>query len=418
MNCGNNAVSIGSICQCKSGYGIGKNGECVECEYVLDGFCVTCPGDREWMNNRCVCPPGREEIGGICKAKCLDNELVDAQGNCYTCPITEIAVNGRCECVSGSRNPATKRCEVKCLGNSFLVGDKCATCPLNLVRNAKLGVCVCPDGFRKSSNYVCEPYTVPPIECDAGKYYDKDEGCLSCHFDCKTCKDSANYCMTCSNPSLVPQNGKCVLPCGNGQVGVNEQCDDGNGNNKDGCSSTCIIEPGYTCTGSPSVCKMMPSANCGNGVINNGETCDDNNKNPGDGCSATCQTESGYDCTGQPSICKSQPQGMKLHSEPIFNSGAVYLTIITDKQYIFNNREEMSKFMQFSFPNPETNPVLAFCNQQAANPKLFTCYFTYPSGFPMVEYTIHLFFNYKGDIGSLDVAIDYRKSAFSTRSLA
>ena len=109
---------------------------------------------------------------------------------------------------------------------------------------------------------------------------------------------------------------------------------------------------------------------------------------------------------------------MRLHSAPVFNSGAIYLTIITDKQFIFNNPEEKSRFMQYKFPNPETNPDNAFCNQQPSNPKLFTCFFMYPSGIPFIKYTINLFFNYKGDIGNLDVLIDYKKSAFSTRSLA
>ena len=265
---------------------------------------------------------------------------------------------------------------------------------------------------------MCEPYTIPPIDCEAGKFYDSNEGCLSCASDCKTCKDKADFCLTCSNPSLIPQNGKCIFPCGDGNVGSNEGCDDKNNRNSDGCSSSCQVEPGYRCTGSPSVCKLTPTANCGNGIINNGENCDDGNKNSEDGCSSSCQIEQDYECQGQPSKCKAKPQGMQLHSAPIFNSGAVYLTIITDKQFFFENPNDKSKFMQYRFPNPETNPANAFCNQQAANPRLFTCYFMYPSGIPFYEYTIHLFFNYKGDIGSLDIPIDYRKSAFSTRSLA
>jgi len=41
---------------------------------------------------------------------------------------------------------------------------------------------------------------------------------------------------------------------GNGVVEPPEECDDGNTANGDGCSSTATIEPGYACTGSPSVC--------------------------------------------------------------------------------------------------------------------------------------------------------------------
>ncbi len=44
--------------------------------------------------------------------------------------------------------------------------------------------------------------------------------------------------------------------CGNGMVQSSETCDDGNTNNNDGCSSTCTIENGWTCSGQPSVCEQ------------------------------------------------------------------------------------------------------------------------------------------------------------------
>jgi cysteine-rich repeat protein len=45
---------------------------------------------------------------------------------------------------------------------------------------------------------------------------------------------------------------------------------------------------------------------CGDGVPDPGEGCDDNNTTAGDGCSSTCQVEPGWTCTitiGQPSVC-------------------------------------------------------------------------------------------------------------------
>ncbi len=44
---------------------------------------------------------------------------------------------------------------------------------------------------------------------------------------------------------------------------------------------------------------------CGDGILNAGETCDDGNVTSGDGCSGTCQVEAGYSCTGTPSVCTS-----------------------------------------------------------------------------------------------------------------
>jgi len=96
--------------------------------------------------------------------------------------------------------------------------------------------------------------------------------------------------------------GSCVAPvpnCGNSILNAGEGCDDGNTNTGDGCSGTCTVESGYSCSSQPSVCILL----CGNGVINSGEACDDGNPNNGDGCSATCTIESGYICSGQPSVC-------------------------------------------------------------------------------------------------------------------
>lgn len=60
--------------------------------------------------------------------------------------------------------------------------------------------------------------------------------------------------------------------CGNGVVELGEQCDDGNTNACDGCSSTCRVET------------------CGNGVVECGEQCDDGQANgtPGAACTAAC----------------------------------------------------------------------------------------------------------------------------------
>jgi cysteine-rich repeat protein len=78
-----------------------------------------------------------------------------------------------------------------------------------------------------------------------------------------------------------------------------QQCDDGNAANGDGCSSTCQINPGFNCVGSPSVCSTI----CGHGIVAGNESCDDGNAVTGDGCSGMCAVEFGYMCTGSPSVC-------------------------------------------------------------------------------------------------------------------
>jgi uncharacterized delta-60 repeat protein len=135
---------------------------------------------------------------------------------------------------------------------------------------------------------ICGDGTVAASEaCDDGDTNNGD-GCSS------TCQVEPGYVCN-GSPSI------CQLTCGDGTIETGEQCDDGNRSNGDGCSSTCRIESGYVCNGSPSSCQLA----CGDDTVESdlGEQCDDGNTNNGDGCSSTCQAESGYECHGSPSTC-------------------------------------------------------------------------------------------------------------------
>lgn len=99
-----------------------------------------------------------------------------------------------------------------------------------------------------------------------------------------------------------PANGTCGPECADGVVQIEEGCDDGDASGGDGCSATCAVEVGWSCSGSPSVCT--PS--CGNGAVDVGEACDDGDTTSGDGCSSSCRVETGYACTGAPSVCTSR----------------------------------------------------------------------------------------------------------------
>lgn len=94
---------------------------------------------------------------------------------------------------------------------------------------------------------------------------------------------------------------QCRTSCGDGIQAGSEQCDDGNTANGDGCSSSCQLEQGYACTGK--VCAPV----CGDSLITGSEQCDDGNAKSGDGCSSSCQTEQNFTCTGTPSVCMPVP---------------------------------------------------------------------------------------------------------------
>ena len=90
--------------------------------------------------------------------------------------------------------------------------------------------------------------------------------------------------------------------CGNGDLTSDETCDDGNKVSGDGCAANCLaVEVGYSCPIAGKLC--IPIAVCGDGVQVSPELCDDGNTAAGDGCSPTCKFEPGWKCTGSPSVC-------------------------------------------------------------------------------------------------------------------
>jgi cysteine-rich repeat protein len=89
---------------------------------------------------------------------------------------------------------------------------------------------------------------------------------------CVNCVRNTNW--TCTGGTSNTADS-CTPLCGNVRNGL-EECDDGDTDNGDGCSSTCTVEAGYSCSGainSASVCLPI----CGDGKKKAGEQCDDTN---------------------------------------------------------------------------------------------------------------------------------------------
>jgi cysteine-rich repeat protein len=95
------------------------------------------------------------------------------------------------------------------------------------------------------------------------------------------------------------------INCGNGCLDYGEGCDDGDSENGDGCDSKCNEENCWSCTEpaqfpvgplciGPSQCSEVGGkgcAVCGNSEVEVGEDCDDGNTAAGDCCSANCTFE-------------------------------------------------------------------------------------------------------------------------------
>lgn len=131
------------------------------------------------------------------------------------------------------------------------------------------------------TDYYCGDSEVQKWEdCDDGNREDSD-GCSS------TCHPEDGY--ICFKPEAF-----CVqlLVCGNERIedAIGEICDDGNLFDNDGCSAECQIEEGWTCT-SPGLNICYREDRCGDGILDSWECCEDGNRESGDGCSERCQIE-------------------------------------------------------------------------------------------------------------------------------
>jgi len=136
----------------------------------------------------------------------------------------------------------------------------------------------CPD-WRQTEGIPCDcgDGIIEPEEgeeCDDGNTDDND-GCSSrCIIEyCGDGKINDFPHEQCDDGNDVDNDfcsNSCQLNCGNGRVDIGEECDDGNQNDEDKCTSNCTANI------------------CGNGRVDIGEECDDGNTNDTDSCSNDC----------------------------------------------------------------------------------------------------------------------------------
>ena len=125
-------------------------------------------------------------------------------------------------------------------------------------------------------------------ECDDGNVQAGD-GCSS---DCR--QETDWICVTPGQPC------QSTVVCGDRRISGDEACDDGNTVGGDGCSADCqSVEPGWQCRVPGKPCAPL----CGDGIVTGGEQCDVGNSASVQGCSALCKIEPGFKCTGSPSTC-------------------------------------------------------------------------------------------------------------------
>ncbi len=143
--------------------------------------------------------------------------------------------------------------------------------------------------------------------------------------------------------------------CGNGSYDDGELCDDANSRNGDGCTALCMIEAGYQCFGTPSVCTPI----CGDGMKRPGEDCDDRNTNDGDGCSGSCTVEPGWTCQSiacQPICGDGLLRGSELCDDGNNRDGdGCAFGCGIEKGYLCSGEPSQCVFVNYQFENTSSS---------------------------------------------------------------
>lgn len=94
--------------------------------------------------------------------------------------------------------------------------------------------------------------------------------------------------------TACPLDDELAAPgCGDGVLDADEECDDTNLDDGDGCSATCELEAGYTCSGVEGECDVIVAI-CGDGIVTAYEECDDGDRN------GAGYNQCNFDCTVGP----------------------------------------------------------------------------------------------------------------------
>ncbi|KRW99700.1 Insulin-like growth factor binding protein, N-terminal [Pseudocohnilembus persalinus] len=298
----------GTLCQlCSDGY-YGSGTACYECH----NDCLTCYGpDADNCNS---CDPSRTLYLQVstCQGNCdagyyLDTSTgicrqcntgcatcVNKANNCLSCTGFYILYNNKCNhnyCPAGYvidyANNICEQCDSTCETCTGTTSSDCSSCEYQQ-RYYYSGQCLtdCPVGYYKNTY---------------------SSTCIHCASECATCADDdGSLCYSCTSGYL--EGTTCVTSCSDGYfkvpgIDVCNLCQNIVPSNINSyCTSS--LCPGMKPSDDNQSCEEI----CGDGIrITDTIECDDGNNEDGDGCSSNCKVEYLWECSGgdgsNPDVC-------------------------------------------------------------------------------------------------------------------
>ncbi|HJL18408.1 MAG TPA: DUF4215 domain-containing protein [Sandaracinaceae bacterium LLY-WYZ-13_1] len=262
--CGNGAIDDGEACD-----GAELDDQTCASLGFVGGGTLACDASCDFDTSDCrACGDGSVDEGEECDGSDLDG--VDCEARGFT--DGELACDASCAfdesgCFDASCGDGTRGGSEDCDG-SDLGGASCADVGFY---DGTLG-CNADCTYRVADCHNCGNGSIEGIEeCDGSDL--GSAGCTTLGFTMGS--------LGCTATCTYDTSGCSTAACGNGSLESGEECDDGNAADTDGCTSSCTVEAGWTCVGTPSSCSPI----CGDGRVLGGEDCDGTDLN-GESCTS------------------------------------------------------------------------------------------------------------------------------------
>ncbi len=199
----------------------GTCGTCIAPLYGNGKTCQACPSGSTLVSGKCLCtfPAGTggyfDVASWTCKS-CLGSTFVFGN-QCVSCPINMqwSSIINNCICIAGYTVNNFGICAPNC-PNGILVAGNCASCPINSIPNPTKTSCVCVTGYSPNLAGVCTQTCVPPFFLFAGN-------CIICPVN--SAWNSITLKCTCNNGYSPNIFGACISNCPVGSIpGNNGGC--------------------------------------------------------------------------------------------------------------------------------------------------------------------------------------------------